>query len=83
MEKIINAISHTGQNRYLMSSSRKRSTVTKEEFNGLFTQVNEVLTQIGNEIVSGNANAIPKEDSDACKYCNYASICRAAKKKDK
>lgn len=82
-EKIINAISHSGHNRYLMSSSKKRSTVTEEEFNVLFTQVNEVLTQIGNEIVSGNANAIPKEDSDACKYCNYASICRAAQKKDK
>lgn len=79
-EKIINAVSHTSQNRYLMSSSRKRSTVTKDEFDGLFTQVNNILTQIGNEIVSGNANAIPKEDSDACKYCNYASICRAAKK---
>lgn len=63
-----------------MSSPRKRSTVTKDEFDGLFTQVNDILTQIGNEIISGNANAIPKEDSDACKYCNYASICRAAKK---
>ncbi len=82
-EKIISAISHTSQNRYLMSSSRKRSTVTEEEFNGLFTQVNKVLTQVGNEIISGNANAIPNEDNDACKYCNYASICRAAKKKDK
>ena len=79
-EKIISAISHTSQNRYLMSSSRKRSTVTKDEFDGLFAQVNDILTQIGNEIISGNANAIPKEDGDACKYCNYASICRAAKK---
>ena len=82
-EKIINAISKTSQNRYLMSSSRKRSTVTEDEFKALFTQVSGVLTEIGNEIISGNANAIPQEDSDACKYCNYASICRAAKKKDK
>lgn len=82
-EKILNAISHTSQNRYLMFSPRKRSTVTEEEFNGLFAQVNEVLTLIGNEILSGNANALPKEDSDACKYCCYSSICRAAVKKDK
>ena len=79
-EKVLTAISHTSQNRYLMSSSRKRSTVSQEEFNSLFNQVRDILTEIGNEIVSGNANAIPKENSDACKYCSYASICRAAKK---
>jgi ATP-dependent helicase/nuclease subunit B len=80
-EKILNAVSRSSQSRYLMSSARKRSTVTEKEFNSLFDQVASVLTEIGNEIISGNANAIPKEDSDACKYCNYATICRASKKK--
>ena len=78
-EKILSAVSHSSQSRYLMSSARKRSTVTEEEFLSLFNQVNTILTTIGEEIVSGNANALPKEDSDACKYCNYASICRASK----
>jgi ATP-dependent helicase/DNAse subunit B len=53
--------------------------VTEAEFLSLFNQVNEILTDSRNEIISGNANAIPKEGSDACKYCNYASICRASK----
>ncbi len=79
-ETILNAVSNSSKNRYLMSSSRKRSTVTEDEFLNLFNQVNEILTDIGNEIISGNANAIPKEGSDACKYCNYASICRASNK---
>ena len=82
-KKVLNALSHSSQSRYLMSSPRKRSTVSEEEFNKLFNQVNEVLVSIGNEILSGNANAVPKEGGDACKYCSYASICRAAEKNDK
>jgi ATP-dependent helicase/nuclease subunit B len=82
-ENILNAVSHSAQKRYLMSSTRKRSTVTADEFNCLFEQVKNILTDIGNEIISGNANAIPKEGSDACKYCGYASICRVPNRKDK
>jgi ATP-dependent helicase/nuclease subunit B len=82
-ENILNAVSHSAQKRYLMSSARKRSTVTVDEFNSLFEQVKNILTDIGNEIISGNANAIPKEGSDACKYCGYASICRVPNRKDK
>jgi len=81
-DKILNAVSKSSQSRYLMSSARKRSTVSEEEFKSLFEQVSGILTDIGNEILSGNANAIPKEDSDACKYCNYATICRASKNKN-
>lgn len=80
---VLNAVSKSGNKRYLMSSPRKRSTVTKEEFDILFSQVCETLTEIGNEIISGNANSLPKNEKTDCKYCKYSLICRASKNKDK
>ncbi len=81
-ENILNAVSHSENNRYLMQSSRKRSTVSYEGLEQLYNQVGKILTDIGNEIVSGQANARPKPGTDACKYCSYSHICRAAKRKN-
>ena len=82
-EVVLNAVSKSGNKRYLMSSPRKRSTVTAEEFDVLFSQVCDTLTEIGNEIMAGNANSIPKNGKKDCQYCKYSLICRASKKNDR
>lgn len=80
---ILSAVSKSGNNRYLMSSSRKRSTVSAEEFDQLFSQVCGTLSELGNEIISGKAEAKPQSGSEACKYCHYYSICRSSHKYDR
>ncbi len=79
-ENVLNAVSRRADKRYLMASARKSSAVSAESLEVIYNQVNSVLTDIGNEIVSGNANAVPKKGTKACNYCPYSQICRSAKK---
>ncbi len=79
-KSVINAVSRSSNMRYLMASSKKKSIVSSEGFEQLYSQVSDILTSIGNEIVSGNACAIPKKGTKVCNYCRFADICRAAKK---
>ncbi len=82
-DDVISAVSNSQNNRYLMASARKKSTITRESLDILYGQVCDVLKSIGSEIMTGNANAIPKDDSDTCKYCPYSLVCRASKKEKK
>ncbi|MGM9642853.1 MAG: PD-(D/E)XK nuclease family protein [Eubacteriales bacterium] len=79
-ESIIHATTHSGNSRYLMSTSRKSSNISAAALEQLYMQVCDVLTDIGNAIASGEANARPKPGTKACTYCEYAKICRASKK---
>ena len=78
---IVNAVSRSQNNRYLMSSVRKKSTISKENLELVYGQLCDILKKIGNEILTGNANAIPKDGENTCKYCQYSLICRASQKK--
>jgi len=80
-EDVINAVSHSGESRILMKTARKSSFVDKNNMDLLYDSVCNVLKNIGESIVSGNANAIPKNGSDTCKYCKYSLICKSSQKK--
>ena len=78
---VISAVSRSQNNRFLMASPRKKSTISRESFDMLYRQVCDTLTAIGNDILTGNANAVPKDGADTCKYCPYSAVCRASVKK--
>ena len=79
-EDVITAVSKSHNNRFLMASARKSSTVSKESLDAIYGQVCDVLKSIGDEILMGNANAAPKNGADTCKYCPYSNVCRVSKK---
>ena len=79
-DDVIDAVSKSHNNRYLMASARKKSTVSRESLDVIYGQVCEVLKSIGNEILMGNANAASKNGADTCKYCPYSNVCRVSKK---
>ena len=82
-DDVISAVSKSQNNRYLMASARKKSTISRESLDMIYGQVCDILKSIGGEIMTGNANSLPKDDSDTCKYCPYSHICRASKKEKK
>lgn len=81
-EDVINAVSKSYDNKVLMKSARKNSFIDAENFESLYDLICRILTDIGEEMLSGNIEAIPKDDSDACKYCRYGTICRASQNKN-
>ena len=56
-----------------MNSSK---LLEKDEYIKLLDSAEQILKDIANEILSGVVKIKPNKKSDACKYCNYASICR-------
>lgn len=60
-------------------SKTKSSTVNSVEFKNLQKQVNKILKQISEEILTGkiepNPVYISKKKTTPCLYCNYKSIC--------
>lgn len=79
-EAVLQAVSASQNNRYLMSTARKSSTISSESFDMLYRQICSTLEAIGNEILTGDAGAKPKDGADTCKYCPYSAICRSAQK---
>lgn len=55
--------------------------ITSENFDEIFNFIEEKLKNTGKAIYSGDiaANPVDGIDSDACKYCEYQSICRIEK----
>lgn len=79
-EDVIRAISHSGNDRILMRSSRKNSFIDSTFLDSLYAAVSEVLKDIGNTMISGNINAKPKLDGEHCNYCKYSYVCKASRK---
>ena len=61
-------------------STAKSNVLTKEEFTILQKQSQKIIKQIANEILQGNIEIKPiyskKKKEEACKYCEYKTICR-------
>ena len=61
-------------------SKARSNVVTKEEFSNLQKKAKKIITEIANEILSGNIEIKPmyskKKKEDTCMYCEYKSICR-------
>ncbi len=79
-DAVIDAISHSGNERMLMKTSRKNSFIDSQNLESLYNTVCDVLKDIGNLMISGNINAIPKSGSDQCNYCKYSYVCKASQK---
>ena len=64
-------------------SKRITSTVSREEFTALQKIANKLIRNISKEIMNGKIDIRPiynaKTKTEACKYCNYKSICRFEK----
>lgn len=64
-------------------SKRITSTVSREEFTALQKIANKLIRNISKEIMNGKIDIRPiynaKTKIEACKYCNYKSICRFEK----
>ena len=60
-------------------SKSRSNAITKEEFSKLQQTAEKVIKQIAKEILEGNIDIKPayykKNKIDACKYCEYKSIC--------
>lgn len=60
-------------------SSKLSSAVTREQFGILQKQINRIIKQIGEEILSGKIELNPynntKKKKTPCNYCEYKAIC--------
>ncbi len=56
---------------------KNNSFVSPEMFEGIFDYIDKLLKNMGSCIYNGEIGATPTDglDSDACKYCDYYSIC--------
>lgn len=61
-------------------SNSRSNVVTKETFTAMQKTAEKIIKQIAKEILSGNIDIKPiynkKTKTDACKYCEYKTICR-------
>ena len=81
-EAVIEAFSHTGNDKYLMKTARKNSFIDEANLSLVYDQVCKVLSDIGEEMLTGRIEAKPK-NADSCKYCRYGTICRSAETKNR
>ncbi|MEG1008679.1 MAG: PD-(D/E)XK nuclease family protein, partial [Clostridia bacterium] len=58
----------------VISEKENSRLLKEEEFNNLCVEIKSILTNIGNEINSGNYSIKPTKD--ACTYCDYKTVCR-------
>lgn len=81
-EDIINAVSHSRNPRYLLSSKKQNSSlVSSDVFDNIYTELSDTLCRIASEMTDGRAEADIRPKQATCNYCQYAPICRAAKPK--
>ncbi len=57
------------------------SYLSNEDFSKVFTYIGNKLNKIGNDIYDGKIDAKPVNglESEACKYCDFSSVCRISK----
>ncbi len=65
--------------KYSDATEDKDNFLTEEEFYKIFAHLETLLKQMGNEILEGDVSINPTDglESDACKYCDFAAICRS------
>ncbi len=83
-EKVIRAMSHSASKEILMGVTQKdgkfvgKPLLDSEALDGLFDQIQNTLTEIGNNIYSGIADCAPLLECghDPCKFCKVQPMCR-------
>ncbi len=61
-----------------LTSNPSDSFINQEDFYSIFDYIERRLALTGKQILNGNISADPVDgiDSPACKYCDFASVCR-------
>ena len=83
-ESVIEAMSHSLSKDILLGVEQKNDTfvgkalLSGDKFKGLYSQIYSTITEIGERIYGGRADAEPMYPikSDPCGYCQYTQLCR-------
>lgn len=77
---LVNAMDKENKGEFVPILSARNTTnfVSKGDFEKIFKFITKKLKSSGNLMLSGDINASPVDgvDGDACKYCDFAAICR-------
>lgn len=83
-ESVVNAMSHSCSKEILVGVERKdgklvgKALLSGDDFDDLYGQIYNTLTEIGERIYSGRADTEPMYpiNTDPCGYCDYSQLCR-------
>jgi len=80
-ERVIDAVSHSHDKNLLLGASldgNDESLISGESFRAICNDIENTIVEIGNEIFSGKASAIPNQigADDPCKFCDMMPVCR-------
>ena len=66
-----------------LRSENEESYLSIEEFNDIYSELENTISQIGSELLCGSASASPIKigQKSPCKYCDHASVCRSRRRK--
>lgn len=77
---LVNAMDKENSGEFIpvLSARNTSNFISKGDFEKIFAFITSKLKSSGNLMLSGDINADPVDgvDGDACKYCDFAAICR-------
>ena len=77
---LVNAMDKDNSGEFIpiLSARNTSNFISKGDFEKIFAFISHKLKSSGNQMLSGDINADPVDgvDGDACKYCDFAAICR-------
>ncbi len=59
-----------------LNNQNTTKALEEKEYLNLFKEADNILKEIGNEIIRGVVRIFPNKKCDHCKFCNYSSVCR-------
>ncbi|MBQ6714753.1 MAG: exodeoxyribonuclease V subunit gamma [Clostridia bacterium] len=78
--QLVNAMDKDNSGEFIpiLSARNTSNFISKGDFEKIFAFITRKLKSSGNLMLSGDINADPIDgvDGDACKYCDFAAICR-------
>lgn len=79
--KVIEAQDLSGGGRFIPSKDEHGDWYLRlQDFEDIYTRLENAIKKIGSEILSGDASAIPDDSKkDPCEYCEHYSVCRREK----
>lgn len=58
------------------SLENKNKALKEDEYESLLKETEEILKNIGKEIMAGKVKIKPNKKADYCKYCKFSDVCR-------
>ena len=56
--------------------NNSKKVLEEEEFENLCKEAKQILKSIGSEMIKGVVKIDPNKNKEACKYCDFSSVCR-------